>query len=352
MFKHITKRQWKLIILIPIILVIAYFVLPVSIPIIIALLTALMLNPIVRLFINRLRFNRKIAVTTVFLLFIIVLSTIGTYAVTKVVSQIIALTENFPSYVIQFNQQLLQWETQIDHFTSDIPDEVMTQVKNTIQDSLWQFGTSLQDSFEIDRIAGIVSKIPDYIVSLLVYLIALFMFMLELPRLKAKVYSYLTEQTAEKVKFMNGRLSYVIFGFLKAQFLVSIIIFIVTLIGLLLFVPEYALIMSLLIWLIDFIPIIGSIAILGPWSLYLLITGDYVLGLQLAILAIILLAIRRTVEPKVMGAHIGLSPLATLIAMYVGLKLLGILGFIIGPIIVIAFNSAKEAGIIKLNIKI
>ncbi len=84
----------------------------------------------------------------------------------------------------------------------------------------------------------------------------------------------------------------------------------------------------------------------------MLITGDLFIGGQLAILAVILLAIRRTVEPKVMGKHIGLSPLATLIAMYIGLKLLGILGFIVGPLIVIAFNSAKEAGIFKTNFKI
>lgn len=76
------------------------------------------------------------------------------------------------------------------------------------------------------------------------------------------------------------------------------------------------------------------------------------IGIQLSILAVILLAIRRTVEPKVMGKHIGLSPLATLISMYIGLKLFGLLGFIIGPICVILFTSAKEAGIIKGNLKI
>jgi predicted PurR-regulated permease PerM len=110
--------------------------------------------------------------------------------------------------------------------------------------------------------------------------------------------------------------------------------------------------MSIIIWIIDFIPIIGSIVILGPWALFHLLTGDLAMGTQLAILAAVLLIIRRTVEPKVMGTHIGLSPLATLIAMYLGLKLIGILGFIIGPLLVIAFNSAKEAGLIRMNFKI
>jgi sporulation integral membrane protein YtvI len=189
-------------------------------------------------------------------------------------------------------------------------------------------------------------------VSFLVYLIALFLFLLELPRLREGMYSFLKEKTAQKVQFMTSRLSFVIFGFFKAQFLVSIIIFVVSLIGLFFIKPEVALIMSLIIWVIDFIPIIGSIVILGPWALFYLITGDISHGTQLAVLAAVLLIIRRTVEPKVMGSHIGLSPLATLIAMYLGLKILGILGFVIGPLLLIAFNSAKEAGIIKMNFKI
>ncbi|SIC34527.1 sporulation integral membrane protein YtvI [Mycobacteroides abscessus subsp. abscessus] len=151
---------------------------------------------------------------------------------------------------------------------------------------------------------------------------------------------------------MTSRLSYVVLGFFKAQFLVSLIIFFVSLVGLLIIAPDIALVMALVLWIIDFIPIIGSIVILGPWALFHLLTGDVVLGTKLAVLAAVLLIIRRTVEPKVMGTHIGLSPLSTLIAMYLGLKLLGILGFIIGPLILIAFNSAKEAGLIKMDFKV
>lgn len=350
--KNINKKHVKLFFIILLIIVAAILILPVSIPIILAFITALILNPTVRWIIKNLKFNRKLSVTIVFILFLVILSTIGTYAVTKIIGQVANFAENAPTYIIHVNNQLLEWETDLDHFTEDLPQELVEEVKIQIQTTTTSLSNNFREILRIEELAKLASKIPDYLVSFIVYLISLFMFMLELPRLKANSYKHLKETTAEKVKFMNDRLSYVIFGFFKAQFLVSIIIFIVSLIGLYIIVPEYALIMSLIIWIIDFIPIIGSIVILGPWSLYMLITGDLFIGGQLAILAIVLLAIRRTVEPKVMGKHIGLSPLATLIAMYVGLKLLGILGFIVGPLIVIAFNSAKEAGIIKTDFKI
>ncbi|MDX8044904.1 sporulation integral membrane protein YtvI [Gracilibacillus sp. S3-1-1] len=350
--KNINKKYIKIFFVILFLLLAAIFILPVSIPLLLAFITALILNPVIRWFMRKMKVNRKLAVTIVFFLFIIIISTIGTYAITRAIGQVVTFAENAPTYIIQLNNQLLEWESDLEHFTEDLPPELVEEVKAQIQSTTMSLSNTTRDILNIEEIAKVASKIPEFLVSLIVYLIALFMFMLEIPRLKVKAYSHLKEKTAEKVKFMNERLSHVIFGFCKAQFLVSIIIFIVTLIGLYIIVPQYALMMSLIIWVIDFIPIIGSIVVLGPWALYLLITGDIMPGVQLAILAVILLAIRRIVEPKVMGKHIGLSPLVTLIAMYIGLKLLGILGFIIGPLIVIAFNSAKEAGIIKMKFKI
>ncbi|MRH41915.1 sporulation integral membrane protein YtvI [Aquibacillus halophilus] len=352
MFRYLTKRQWILIMLTILLIIAGYFILPVSIPLILAFFTALFLNPSIRWMQLRFKLNRKIAVTIIFLIFLVIVSVSGSYLVTRAVTHVVNFAENTPTYINQINSKLLEWETDIEHFTEDLPVEFVDELKDGISESLSEFGDTVRSKLQLQQIASAVGKVPEYLVSLIVYLLALFMFMLELPGLKKMTYEHLTAESAEKVKFMNARLAYVVLGFLKAQFLVSIIIFIITLLGLLFIAPEYAIIVSIVVWLVDFIPIIGSIIVIGPWALYMFITGDVVTGTQLAILAVVLLAVRRTVEPKVMGRHIGLSPLATLIAMYIGLQLIGILGFILGPLLVIAFNSAKEAGIIKWNFKV
>ncbi|ARI79201.1 sporulation integral membrane protein YtvI [Halobacillus mangrovi] len=352
MFRYLTKKQWILILLALLFIVACYFILPVSIPLIFAFVTALFLNPSVRWLQFRFRINRKMAVTVVFLLFVIFLGLLGTYAITRAVAQIIELADNAPEYINQINNVLLNWQNNMHSFTQSMPKEFVDKVTSELMNSLDRTTAAISEKLQLANIAAAAAKIPEYLVSLLVYLIALFLFMLELPRLRDKMHDQFTEATSEKVKFMNARLSYVVFGFLKAQFLVSIIIFVVSLAGLLWITPDVAIIMSIIIWIIDFIPIIGSIVILGPWSIYMLIIGELEMGTKLGLLAIVLLAIRRTVEPKVMGRHIGLSPLATLIAMYLGLQLIGLTGFILGPLVVIAFNSAKEAGIIKWNLKI
>ncbi|SFB18537.1 sporulation integral membrane protein YtvI [Lentibacillus halodurans] len=352
MFGSITKRQWTLIFLAIFLLLIFFFILPISIPLVIALVTALILNPLVRFMQKKIKISRKTSVIIVFLLFLVFLGLSGTFVVTKAVTQVVNFVEDIPSYVTELNDIYETWESGFEQYTENLPEEFYDQVTNTIESQLASMSETLKETITIERISQLVADIPQYLISFLVYIIALFLFMLELPLLKSRLYNVMTKETAEKVSFMNRRLSDVILGFFKAQFLVSIIIFVVTLIGLLLITPEVAFIMSLIIWLVDFIPIIGSIAILGPWAVFAFIAGDVLLGIQLGVLAIILLAIRRTVEPKVMGQHIGLSPLATLIAMFLGIKLLGLLGFILGPLLLIAFNSAREAGIIKWNVKI
>ncbi|WP_226530576.1 sporulation integral membrane protein YtvI [Metabacillus niabensis] len=331
---------------------ITFLILPISIPLIVAFITALFLEPAIRLLQYRGKIKRQLSVVIVFLFFVILIGMIGYVLTTKVVGEVVQIAENTPTYINEITKVWENIEDDIANKTQDLPPIFVEEISNQVTSFLQKTRTELTSYVNIENAKAVITNIPTYLVNLIVYLIALFLFMIELPRLKTKAYSYLTDKTAEKVSFMISRLAYVVVGFIKAQFLVSIIIFVTSLIGLLFITPEIALIMSLIIWIIDVIPLIGSIIIMGPWTLYHLITGDVALAAKLGMLAVILLVIRRTIEPKVMGTHIGLSPLAPLISMYLGMKLFGVLGFFIGPMILIIYNSAREAGLIKINFKI
>ncbi|UZN00857.1 AI-2E family transporter [Lysinibacillus sp. MHQ-1] len=97
-------------------------------------------------------------------------------------------------------------------------------------------------------------------------MIALFLFMLDLPKLKRITYKYLKPNTAKKIKIILNRLKDATLGYMKAHLFVSFIIGGVTLVGLLLIQPKYAITMTIIIWLIDIVPFLGSIIILAPWG--------------------------------------------------------------------------------------
>ncbi len=352
MGKWLTKRTLLFIILTAIIVAVLFFILPVSIPLILALLTALIIDPLVKLVEHKFKWNRKLSVISVFI-FVVLLVALGVYySITSLIGRIVQFTKDAPDYLNSLSGAWIDMQEKIFRYTSGLPSDIVKATQEQFTTALKSFQTSLLELLSYERIVALAAEIPNFLVSFIVFLIALFLFMLELPQLKQGVFNRLTDRTAEKVRYMTTRLNATIIGFAKAQLLVSFIILGASFVGLLLIVPKYAVIMSLVIWIIDVIPILGSIIILAPWSLYEFASGDVAMGTKLAILAAVLLIIRRTVEPKVMGAQIGLSPLPTLIGMFIGLKLFGVLGFFIGPMVVILFTTAIEAGIIRLNFKI
>ena len=352
MTKWLTTRNFIIALSIVIIILIFIYIVPVSLPIISALLTAILIDPLVRLTEAKFKWKRKIAVISVFLFILALLSSLLYYTVTRLIGKIIDFTKTAPEYFNTLAGMWIDVQAKLFQYTSGMPVEVVNAIQTESKVIFDSMRISILHLLSYERIVALATEIPNLLVSLIVFIIALFLFMLELPALKHMLFRRLTESTAEKVRIMITRLNAVLIGFMKAQLLVSFIILAVTFVGLLLIAPKYAVIMSLIIWIIDVIPILGSIIILAPWALYHFISGDVATGTQLTILAAALLVIRRTVEPKVMGTHIGLNPLPTLIAMFIGLKLIGFLGFFIGPIVVILFTTAREAGIIKLDFKI
>ncbi|WP_255485305.1 sporulation integral membrane protein YtvI [Sporosarcina sp. BP05] len=352
MSKWLTKRNLIITLTLIFIILASVFILPVSLPIILALLTALIIDPVVKLTEKKFKWNRKVSVISVFIFILAIITSLLYFTVTQLIGKIIDLTQAAPGYFNSLSGVWISSQSKLLQYTSGMPEEIVIGVQKEFRNVFESIRESILNLLSYEKIMSLMTEIPNFLVSFIVFIIALFLFMLELPELKKLLFRHLTTSTAEKVRFMITRLNSVIFGFLKAQLLVSLIILAVTFVGLLLIIPKYAIVMSLVIWIIDVIPILGSIIILAPWSLYMFISGDVATGTQLAILAAVLLIIRRTVEPKVMGSQIGLSPLPTLIAMFIGLKLFGFLGFFIGPLVVILFTTAREAGIIKLNFRI
>ena len=103
--------------------------------------------------------------------------------------------------------------------------------------------------------------------------------------------------------------------------------------GLLLLKVKYAFILSVIISLFDALPAIGAGLFFIPWSLYLLIIGEKTLAIGLFILYVVVLGVRQVISPKILGDQFGLHPLSTMIAMFLGLRLLGVVGLVTGPVI-------------------
>ena len=106
--------------------------------------------------------------------------------------------------------------------------------------------------------------------------------------------------------------------------------------------------MALLVSVFDILPILGSSMITLPWSIFLLITGDYRRGIVMFIVYLVVVIIRQFIEPKIVGEHVGLHPLITLMAMYVGTRLFGGVGLFGFPLVCAVIVQLQNAGFLNL----
>ena len=145
-------------------------------------------------------------------------------------------------------------------------------------------------------------------------------------------------------------------SYLKAEFILVAISFVVTLIGLYImnFIGlnvEYPLLAALAIGFVDALPILGSGTVIVPWAAIAALDGDINIAIGLLILLIAISLVRQFAEPKVVSKQVGIHPIFTLIAMYTGFKAIGIFGLLIGPIVLIilsnVFETLIDRGVVK-----
>lgn len=136
-------------------------------------------------------------------------------------------------------------------------------------------------------------------------------------------------------------------AYVQAQLVIICITFFELTIGFLIIggtVANYALLFALIISIIDAIPILGTGTVLIPWGVYALAVGDTRLGVLLLVLYLICLAVRQITEPRLVAHRIGLHPLLILMVMYVGLRLIGIFGMILGPVLALVVKQLHASG--------
>lgn len=343
--------MWKKWILAGVAAAVILLIVPYSLPLIFAFLTAVMLEGTVQWIIKRFSFRRLQAVLAVFIGFVLLLGVIGYNLVSIIAHQAVALSEKTPTFVKDFYRTAIlplmhKWE----FYSKDFPVEVIAQIEETTEKNI-----NALDSFLQQFIAGMINllaAIPGFMIEFLVFLIAFFLFSLELPNLKRKLESHLKDQTRQKVFLVGSELNKAGIGFLKAQIILSFVTFVMAMAGMSILGVKYTGLLSLLIVAVDILPILGTGSVLVPWAVIAILQDNHFLGIGLIILFFVITVVRRVIEPKIYSSSLGISPLASLVSMYIGLKLMGIAGIFIGPIVVIIYETLRKAKVIRLNFRI
>jgi sporulation integral membrane protein YtvI len=130
-------------------------------------------------------------------------------------------------------------------------------------------------------------------------------------------------------------------GYLRSYSLILLITFAEIFFGLSILGVEYSLLVAAITAIVDILPVLGVGVILLPWALFALITKDIFLGVGLLILYVVTVVVRQFIEPRIVGENLGLHPLLTLAAFYLGYRLFGFAGILIAPLTLVAWRAIR-----------
>ena len=134
--------------------------------------------------------------------------------------------------------------------------------------------------------------------------------------------------------------------YLRSYFLIMLITFAVMLVGFLLLRVDYAFLFAIIVAVLDLLPIVGVGTVLVPASVFCFLSGNKALAIGLVVLFVVNEVVRQLAEPRILGKHLGIHPLLTLAAMYIGYSFFGFAGLFLLPLLVVLVgiyedNSAK-----------
>mgnify|MGYP004457407233 FL=1 len=323
-------------------------------PFLIAFIISLMLEPIIKFIMKKTKLKRFTCSIIVFIIAITIIVGLLTWGITSLISEASNLLSNFNEYADLIYQSIQDFIAKIDFSKMQIPENVMDTIQKSAMEFLGTITNWAKDA--LTGVIGFITSIPTIGIYMAVTLLSLYFICVDKIYMVDQLEHHLPETWVKKIGVHLKGLIQSLGGYLKAEVILVIISFVISLIGLYIFHflgwnVQYPLMIALIIGFVDALPIFGSGTVMIPWAIFLAFVGDIRLAIAIFILWAIMSVVRQFIEPKIVSGQIGIHPIFTLIAMYTGFKFIGVLGMLLGPIILIIlkniYGTIIDKGIVK-----
>lgn len=314
-------------------------------PFVVAWIVAFMLQWIVNILDKKLKMQRGIATMLSMVTVLSAFSWIITILMRKFFTQVNNLYQRIP----EFRDQLLETfniiSDKTQHLFSALPFNSTISLERSV-DQLFQNLASFLGSFLSRGSINIVSKLPNFLFFTIVTLLSIFFMTRDYPKIQKFINAQIPTHMTQKMSVLKNDLLSALWGYVRTQLILMCFTMTICIIGFLIFRVKNPIILGMVIAVVDALPMFGSGAFLIPWAVYNVIIGEYSMALGLGGIYALIVVVRQTMEPRVLSNQIGVYTLVTLMAMYIGFKLIGVFGLIIGPIVVIVIQTLQSVGLL------
>ena len=311
-------------------------------PFLIAFIISLIIEPAIKYIMKKTNLTRRTSSIIIFIVVSVIILGSLIWLIVTLFSESSSLLQSLNDY---FDKAYIQFQSLISSFNFDkihLSDEILEVIQSSTGDLLQTASNWIRKS--LTGLIDIVTSLPSIAICIGITVISLYFICVDKIYILDQIEHHLPKIWVKKISTHLKDLIKTLGGYLKAEATLILVSFIISLIGLYIleftgFNIKYPLLMALFIGFVDALPILGSGTVMIPWAIICAINGDINLGIAIIVLLIIMSIARQILEPKLVSKNIGVHPIFTLIAMYTGFKVIGIIGLLIGPIVLIIFKN-------------
>jgi sporulation integral membrane protein YtvI len=348
-YDRVGKKLMKAIyILLGVVVVYFFFkyIFELVLPFIIAWILASLLNPVVTFLAKHFKIPRGIGTLVSMVTVLSAVFGMIAFLVKQLWDQIVGFTIAFPNYKLEMMLVLDDIQVQFQGIMDKLPlpeaFQSLDDVINTVLNNIGGFLTGL-----VEGTYNVVIKVPNGLFFVIVVLIAVFFMTKDYKMIGQFVKAQVPEKVVSKSILMKDGLKEALGGYVKTQLILMCFTFTICLVGLFVLQRPYALLIAIGIAFFDALPMFGSGAVLIPWAIFQLISGNIVVAVGLLAIYGLIVVVRQVLEPKVLSSQIGVYALVTLMSMYIGFKLIGVIGLILGPVTMVMLKTLQAIGLIS-----
>ncbi|HSW10967.1 MAG TPA: sporulation integral membrane protein YtvI [Bacillota bacterium] len=318
------------------------FILPYVLPFALGAAVAVIIEPAVELVQRRGKLSRGLAVAVVlslvmfaglYLLYLIMATLIG--ELLRLYQQ---LPQNYPSALVRADELVRLFGEAL----PALPDPLRLSFEAQLA-SLYQDLTAL-----VGGVVQGVRRAPGLVTVWMVAILAAFFISRDRREINRFLLNLLPAVWRERARRANADVLRSVLGLVNAQLVLVGLTATFATIALRLAGVAYAGAIGLAVGVLDLLPVLGPGLIFLPWSAYALLTGQPGLSAYLIAVYVVMAGVRYAIQPRLIGRRIGMHPLATLLALYLGVQLFGVNGLLIGPLAAIIVKALVQSGILPL----
>ena len=239
---------------------------------------------------------------------------------------------------------------ELEHALSQVDPSILETV-DYLWDQLMQSLRSLVSGLSLSSmevISDFASSLPMLFIRLVLMVISTFFIAMDYEALSAFCMRQLNEKAQNVVMQIKQYVVGTLFVCIRSYALIMSITFVELSVGLTLIGIRKSVFIAFCIAVFDILPVLGTGGIMIPWALISAILGDYPGAAKLAVLYVFITIVRNIIEPKIVGGQIGLHPVVTLVSMFAGVQLFGVVGLFGFPIGLSLLTYLNRTGTIHL----